>query len=75
MLILYDPKDFDQVLTLFFSFMNPVQIKNSLISFQVYRSEEPIPSRPGFDTLNYYRKNLEKSKYEGIHSLTTSYVL
>ncbi|XP_032517342.2 cytochrome P450 CYP12A2-like isoform X1 [Danaus plexippus] len=50
MLILYDPKDFDQV----------------------YRSEEPIPSRPGFDTLNYYRKNLEKSKYEGIHSLTTS---
>ncbi|CAH0715572.1 unnamed protein product, partial [Brenthis ino] len=39
---------------------------------QVYRSEETLPSRPGFDTQIYYRTVLRKSTYDGVYGLTTA---
>ncbi|XP_052741452.1 cytochrome P450 CYP12A2 isoform X2 [Bicyclus anynana] len=40
---------------------------------QIYRSEDSVaPSRPGFDTLVYYRTKLRKSTYDGVYGLTTA---
>ncbi|XP_045772775.1 cytochrome P450 CYP12A2-like isoform X2 [Maniola jurtina] len=40
---------------------------------QVYRSEDLVaPSRPGFETLVYYRTTLRKSTYDGVYGLTTA---
>ncbi|XP_069359520.1 cytochrome P450 CYP12A2-like isoform X2 [Maniola hyperantus] len=40
---------------------------------QVYRSEDLVaPSRPGFETLVYYRTKLRKSNYDGVYGLTTA---
>ncbi|CAH2232805.1 cytochrome P450 CYP12A2-like isoform X2 [Pararge aegeria] len=40
---------------------------------QVYRSEDlEAPSRPGFETLVYYRTELRKSTYDGVYGLTTA---
>ncbi|CAH2096223.1 unnamed protein product [Euphydryas editha] len=39
---------------------------------QVYRSEDTLPSRPGFETLLYYRTKLRKSVSNGIYGLTVA---
>ncbi|CAG4955958.1 unnamed protein product [Colias eurytheme] len=39
---------------------------------QVYRAEEVNPSRPGFQTLVYYRTKLKKSRFDGVYGLTTA---
>ncbi|XP_038209615.1 cytochrome P450 CYP12A2-like [Zerene cesonia] len=39
---------------------------------QVYRSEEVNPSRPGFQTLVYYRTKLKESRFDGVYGLTTA---
>ncbi|CAK1551042.1 unnamed protein product [Leptosia nina] len=39
---------------------------------QVYRAEDVTPSRPGFQTLIYYRTELKKSVYDGVYGLTTA---
>ncbi|XP_046965915.1 cytochrome P450 CYP12A2-like [Vanessa cardui] len=39
---------------------------------QIYRSEDILPSRPGFDTLLYYRTQLRKSVSNGIYGLTVA---
>ncbi|XP_004932126.1 cytochrome P450 CYP12A2 isoform X1 [Bombyx mori] len=36
---------------------------------QVYRAEEANPLRPGFQVLDYYRTQLRKSRYGGLHGL------
>ncbi|XP_038209836.1 cytochrome P450 CYP12A2-like [Zerene cesonia] len=39
---------------------------------QVFRSEDVTPSRPGFQTLVYYRTKLKKSRFDGVYGLTTA---
>lgn len=39
---------------------------------KVFRSEDHIPSRPGFQTMTYYRTVMRKSTYDGVYGLTTA---
>ncbi|GBP88494.1 Cytochrome P450 CYP12A2 [Eumeta japonica] len=39
---------------------------------KVFRAEETNPSRPGFETLDYYRSELRKNKFNGVYGLTTA---
>ncbi|XP_072949195.1 cytochrome P450 CYP12A2-like isoform X2 [Epargyreus clarus] len=39
---------------------------------QVYRSEDILPLRPGFETLVYYRSKMRKSIYQGVEGLTNA---
>ncbi|CAH2048629.1 unnamed protein product, partial [Iphiclides podalirius] len=39
---------------------------------QVYRSEEMLPLRPGFDTLIYYQEELRRNRYNSILGLTSA---
>ncbi|CAG4955952.1 unnamed protein product [Colias eurytheme] len=39
---------------------------------QVYRAEDVNPSRPGFQTLVYYRTVLKKSRFGGVQGLTSA---
>ncbi|XP_047503259.1 probable cytochrome P450 12a5, mitochondrial isoform X1 [Pieris napi] len=39
---------------------------------QIFRAEDISPSRPGFQTLVYYRTELKKMTFDGVYGLTTA---
>ncbi|CAF4917575.1 unnamed protein product [Pieris macdunnoughi] len=39
---------------------------------QIFREEDISPSRPGFQTLVYYRTELKKTIFDGVYGLTTA---
>lgn len=49
-------------------------ILNLIYPIQVYRAEDILPLRPGFESMVYYREVLRKERFDGVYGLTTACV-